>query len=212
MTFEEKMVRIKKLQESGDVELQKYYDKTAEIINRYATTHDNTENRARKQFEWLFNFSCRQAEESNKDLWEVLSIYMIPEERHLIKPPDTLKNKKNIQDWTKKEFKPYFYECMINVFMGAFTNELSELKKRNKKGGKDTVAKTKPRSVARKAPIIKERKKLIDNGEKDEKVILKLLVKAFPDERRHYIQQTVLAEKYREADERRAQKPHALSP
>jgi len=74
------------------------------------------------------------------------------------------------------------------------------------------VATTKPRSAARKAPIIKERKKLIDSGVTDERVILKRIRNTFPKELSYYIQQTIQAEKYKEADERRLQKPHALSP
>jgi len=70
-------------------------------------------------------------------------------------------------------------------------------------GGTQTVEITKPRSAARQKPIIKERKRLRDAGIKDEKVILKRIRKIFPNERSHYIQQTILAEKYKEARERR---------
>jgi len=37
---------------------------------------------------------CRQPEKEKLDLWGYLSSYMMPGEGHLIKPPNTLKNKK----------------------------------------------------------------------------------------------------------------------
>jgi len=196
MTFEEEMEKLSKLQKSGDVALQKYYDKTSEIRSRYAATHNMEINNARKQYEWIFDFSCRQAEELNKDLWEVLCDYIFLDEYHLIKPPAKLKNKKRERElWLKKEFKPYFYECMINGFVGVFTNELSELKKRNKKGGKDTVATTKPRSDAKKNRIIKKVNELIDSRKitpEVERGEIKIVVKALRYKYTYnYVQETI---------------------
>jgi len=205
MNLEKEMQKLSKRTKNGDVTLQKHWDKMSEIMSRYASTHDTEINNARKQYEWMFDSSCRRAEELNKDLWVVLSDYMFLDEYHLIEPPNTLKNKKEIQVWLKKEFKPYFYECMINGFAAAFMNELSELKKLNSKGGKATVATTKPRRAKRKASILNERKKLIDDGVTNERVILKRIRKIFPNEHSHYIQQTILAEEYKEADERKNQ-------
>jgi len=214
MNLEKEMQKLNKRTKNGDVTLQKHFDKMSDIMRLSAKEYFLTkENKARKQFEWIFDFSCRQAEKQKRDLWEYLSAYfMLPEEGRRIKPPNKLKNKKEIQDWIKKEFQPYFYECMLNTLPLKATNIFSKVKAKNMAGGNQTVATTKPRSAIRKAPIIRERKKLIDSGVTDERVILKRIRKAFPKELSHYIQQTIQAEKYKEADERRLQKPHALSP
>jgi len=205
MNLEKEMQKLNKRTKNGDVTLQKHFDKMSDIMRLSAKEYFLTkENKARKQFEWIFDFSCRQAEKQKRDLWEYLSAYfMLPEEGRRIKPPNKLKNKKEIQDWIKKEFQPYFYECMLNTLLLKATNKFSKVKAKNMGGATKTLEITKPRSAARKAPIIKERKKLIDNGVTNERVILKRIRKAFPGEHSLYIQQTILAEKYKEADERR---------
>jgi len=175
------------------------------IAQRYAEENDMEENKARIAYETMFDLSCSLAEKEKRDLWEYLSTsFKIPEEkRYLIKPPDTLKNKKKRQDYIKGQFLPLYYEWLINHVLFPTTNELKEFLLGKSGGGKKTVATTKPRSAARKAPIIKERKKLIDNGVTDERVILKRIRKIFPNERSSYIQQTILVERYKEAGKRR---------
>lgn len=87
------------------------------------------ENKARQQYERMFDFSCRQAEKQKRDLWEYLSAYfMLPEERHLIKPPDTLKNEEERLDWIKGRFWPFYYECIINTLLLKATNKFSKVK------------------------------------------------------------------------------------
>ena len=195
MNFEKEMEKLHKLQESGDVDLQKYYDKMTEIMRRYGSTHNMELNNARQQYEWIFDFSCRQAEELNKDLWEVLCGYMFLNEYHLIKPPNTLKNTKKIQVWLKKEFKQYFYEFIINGSMAAFANELSELKKLSSGGGKHTVEITKPKSAAKKDRIIKKVNELIDSRKitpEVERGEIKIVVKALRYKYTYnYVQETI---------------------
>jgi len=94
-------------------------------------------------------------------------------------------------------------EWLINHVLFPTTNELKEFLLGKSGGGKKTVAKTKPKSAARQKPILNERKKLIDNGVTNERVILKRIRKIFSNERSSYIQQTILAERYKEANERR---------
>jgi len=205
MNLEKEMQKLNKRTKNGDVTLQKHFDKMSDIMRLSAKEYFLTkENKARKQFEWIFDFSCRQAEKQKRDLWEYLSAYfMLPEEGRRIKPPNNLKNKKEIQDWIKKEFQPYFYECMLNTLLLKATNKFSKVKAKNMGGAIKTLEITKPRSTARKAPILNERKKLIDNGVTNERVILKRIRKIFPNEHSTYIQQTILAERYKEANERR---------
>jgi len=166
MTFEKEMERLSKLQKSGDVALQKYFDKMSDIMRLSAKEYFLTkENKARKQFEWMFDFSCRQAEKQKRDLWKYLSAYfMLPEEGRRIKPPNKLKNKKEIQDWIKKEFQPYFYECVLNTLPLKATNKFSKVKAKNMYGGNKTVATTKPRSDAKHQRIIKKRNKYLASG------------------------------------------------
>jgi len=98
---------------------------------------------------------------------------------------------------------PSFSEFLINQKLlpieYAFTKDFLP----HRKAGEDTVKITKRRSAAHKAPIIKERKKLIDAGVTNEKVILKRLVKKFYQRPYYEIQQTILAERNKEADKRR---------
>jgi len=135
-------------------------------------------------------------------LFSLSTEFMFSDVRHLIKPPNTLK-KEEQKLWIKNQYMPYFYEFLINQKLlpieYAFTKDFLP----HRKAGEDTVKITKQKSAARKAPIIRERKKLIDSGVTDERVILKRIRKAFPKELSHYIQQTIQAEKYKEADERR---------
>jgi len=203
---------IKKLRDGGYVGVDKHMVKVCESILFYAETFDMKINYARLQYDQEFDLNCRQAEEAKQDLWVYLSNkFKIPEEeRYLIEPPDKLKNKKKRQDCIKWRFWPFFYEWKLNNFANPITYAFSKGVVSYRKRGENTVKITKLRSAARKAPIIKERKRLIDAGIKDEKVIRKLVVKAFPDEHYHYIRQTILVEKHKEADERRLQKPFAL--
>jgi len=196
---------VEKLMEEGYKDSEKDEEKMLEVRRFYAKKHNWQTNYARLAYECMFNLSCREAEELNIDLWVHLSNkFKIPEEeRYLTRPPDTLKDKKKRQDCIKWLFYPFFFEWQLNNYANpiiyAFSKDLLTLRE----GGNKTVATTKPRSAARKAPLIKERKKLIDDGVTNERVILKLVAKVFPDEHYHYIRQTILAEKKKEADERR---------
>ncbi len=100
--------KVKKLMEEGYKDSEKDKEKMLEVLLFYAKSHDMKINYARLTYECIFDLNCREAEELNIDLWVHLSNkFMIPEERHLINPPDTLKDKKKEQDWIKKEFWPY---------------------------------------------------------------------------------------------------------
>ena len=203
---------IKKRIEEGHKDSEKNKEKMLEVRRFYAEEHDWQTNYARLSYDVMFDFYCREAKKEKRDLWEYLfTEFMFSDVRHLIKPPNTLK-KEEQKLWIKNQYMPYFYEFLINQTLlpiqYAFTKDFLP----HRKAGEDTVKITKQKSAARKAPIIKERKKLIDSGVTDERVILKRIRKKFPKELSHYIQQTIQAEKYKEADERRLQKPHALSP
>jgi len=92
MNLEKEMERLSKLQKSGDVTLQKHMSKMSNIFLSAENNSLMKENKARQQYEWMFDFCCRQAEELNIDLWVHLSNkFMISEERHLIKPPNNIK-------------------------------------------------------------------------------------------------------------------------
>ena len=112
-----------------------------------------------------------------------------------MKPPDTLKNKMEREVWCKEQFRPYFYEWIINNALLGHTKKYSEGLKGHKKGGGKTGGKTNIRSNARKEPIIQKRKELIDSGVKYEKEIIKRIKKALPKEFYDYIQKTILMEK-----------------
>ena len=203
---------IKKLMGAGHKDSEKNKEKMLEVRRFYAEEHDWQTNYARLSYDVMFDFYCREAKKEKRDLWEYLfTEFMFSDVRHLINPPDTLK-KKEQELWIKNQYMPYFYEFLINQTLlpiqYAFTKDFLP----HRKAGENTVKITKQRSAARRAPLIKERKTLIDSGVTDERVILKRIRKAFPKELSHYIQQTIQAEKYKEADERRLQKPHALSP
>jgi len=213
MTLENEMERLSKLQKSGDATLQKHMDKMSDIFLSAEHNSLMKENNARQQYEWVFDFYCREAEEAKQDLWVYLSNkFMISEERHLIKPPNTLKNKKKEQDWIKKEFWPYFYEYIFNCFRFKVTNKFSEVKGKNMDGGEIRGEQETQEKIARQEPIIQKREELIDSGVKDEKEIIKRIRKAFPKEDYDYIQKTILAKKRKEQHQRRVQKPFALSP
>jgi len=205
MNLEKEMEKVSKLRKSGNVTLQKHMDKMSDIFLSAENNSLMKENKARQQYEWVFNFYCRQAEELNIDLWVHLSNnFMIPEEKHLIKAPNTLKDKKKEQDWIKKEFWPYFYEYIFNCFLFKVTNKFSKGKGKNMDGGEKRGEQETQERIVRQEPITQKRKELIDSGVKDEKEIIKLIVEEFSEEETYdYIQKTILAERKKEADERR---------
>jgi len=194
MNLEEEM---KKLREGYCLTLEKDLKRLLDLMRRYAEKNDLTENRARQQYEWMFDFSCREAEKRNMSLWVYLStMYMIPDERHLIKPPDTLMNNKKEQEiWLKGQFLPYFYECMLNCVQFAITNEFSTDLLPLRKGGNKTVATTKPRSDAKKNRIIKKVNELIDSRKitpEVERGEIMIVVKALRYEYTYnYVQETI---------------------
>jgi len=167
------------------------------------------------------HFACvrRRAKEENLDLLFLISkilpnastyVFMLGGSSPM-PPPDTSKMKRRKRELCLKEwYRPYYYEWFINdtwyLTEGGFKS-----RKGTQKGGKDTGEKTKKKCAARKAPIRRKRKKLLDSGVK-EKDVLKRLVKHFWQRDYDEIQKTNLAEKHKEADERRLQKPPALSP
>ena len=213
MNLEKEMEKLSKLQKSGNVTLQKHMNKMSDIFLSAENNSLMKENKARQQYERTFDFCCRQAEELNIDLWVHLSnIFMISEERHLIKPPNTLKNKKKEQDWIKKEFWPYSYEYLFNCFLFKVTNKFSKGKGKSMDGGEIRGKQETQEKIARREPIIQKSEELIDSGVKDEKIIIKRIRKAFPKEDYDYIQKTILAKKRKEQHERRVQKPFALFP
>jgi len=207
MNLEKEMEKLSKLQKSGNVTLQKHMSKMSNIFLSAENNSLMKENKARQQYEWMFNFYCRQAEEMNMDLWVHLSNkFMISEERHLIKPPNnTLKNKKKEQDWIKKEFWAYFYEYIFNCFLFKVTNKFSEVKGKNMDGGEIRGKQETQEKIVLREPIIQKRKELIDSGVKDDKEIMRRVIKAFPKRNYNFIQKTILAEKYKEADDRKNQ-------
>jgi len=183
-------------------------------------------NYARRMYNHHFAYVRRRAKEENLDLSLELSRIIRREpmmfflgENSPIPLPDTSKMKQRNRELCLKEwYRPYYYEWFINDTWHLTDGGFKSLK-RSRKGARGVHKITQPKSVARKAPIIKERKKFLDSGVTDEKVILKLLVKKFEllvkkfsKSPYHYIQQTILAERYKEANDRRLQKPRALSP
>jgi len=203
---------IKELKKRGYIGLDKHMVKVYESILFYFKKFGTKINRAQQTYNLDFDLNCRQAEEAKQDLFVYLSDkFMIPEkERHLIKPPNTLKNEGERQYYIKWRFYQIFLENYMNNHALPIIYAFSNSVRSNRKRGENTVKITKPKSAARKAPIIKERKKLLDAGVTDEKVILKLLVKKFKllvkkfsKRPYHYIQQTNLAEKKKEAAKRR---------
>jgi len=203
MNLEKEMQKLSKLR-SNDPLVQaaiKYSVMMMSAIDVYRKTHDMKINRTRQDYESSFNRNCRRAEKKKQDLWVYLSTsYMIPEERHLIKPPNTLKNKKKRQDWIKKEFKPYFYEWRTNnfekPFMYAFNKGWESYRKRGKKGGgqgtlKKNIREVKIIQTARELDV----KKLLDTGVK-KKDIWKLVADSIPNENVKYVRQILAPLKY----------------
>jgi len=181
--------------------LKKYTVKIHDIILLYNEKHDRKINYARQDYEREFDSNCRKAEERNMDLWVLLSdIYMIPEERHLIKPPNTLKNKKEKQDWIKKEFFPYFYEWKFNnidkPIIYAFGQGWLSYKKRGKKRGKqETQGKiTRQEIIIQKARELDVKKLLADGMKK--KDINELVADSIPNENVKYVRQILAPLKY----------------
>ena len=92
---------------------------------------------------------CRQAEKGKLDLWEYLSSYMMPGKGHLIKPPNTLKNKKQERElWLKKRFRLYYFDWVFNDFSAPLIYEFSNGKVGERHGGEITGLKTKNKSNA----------------------------------------------------------------
>ena len=189
MNLEKEMEKLSKLQKSGNVTLQKHMNKMSDIFLSAENNSLMKENKARQQYEWTFDFYCRQAEELNIDLWVHLSnIFMISEERHLIKPPDTLKDKKKKQDWIKKEFWPYFYEYLFNCFLFKVTNKFSKGKGKSMDGGEirgkqETQEKIEREEIIRQEAKYFNVKKLIDFGVK-KKDIWELVTDSIPAEKK----------------------------
>jgi len=202
---------IKKLKKRGYVGLDEHMVKVYESILFYFKKFGTKINRAQQTYNRDFDLNCRQAEELNMDLFVYLSDkFMIPEkERHLIKPPNTLKNEGERQYYIKWRFYQIFLENYINnhalPIIYAFSNAVVSSRKK----GKKAVEITKPRGDAHKAPIRRERKKLLDSGVKEKDILnllvkkLEPLVKKFSKRPYHYIQQTNLAERNKEANKRR---------
>ena len=211
MTLEELK---KKLKEGYFVVSDKDSDKIVEIRRFYEKTFDWQTNYARFIYDVQFDSLCREAKKQKRDLWEFLSSdFMYSDVRHLIKPPDKLKHKKEEQEfWIKNQYMQYFYEFYINHRSRPIEHAFHEGLLKFRGGGKHTAEITNPRSVARKAPIRKERKKLIDSGVKEKDVLSLLvkkltpLVKKFSKRPYYYIQQTNIAERKQEADKRRRAK------
>jgi len=156
---------IKKLKKRGYVGLDKHTVKVYKAILFYAETFDMEINYARLQYDREFNLNCREAEESKQDLWIYLSSkFMIQEERYLIKPPNKLKNKKERQDWIKKELSPYYYERHFNNYANPIIYAFSKGKVKNTKGAYKTLETTKKRSNAKKERVIKKRNEYLASG------------------------------------------------
>ena len=157
---------IKKLKRRGYKDLDKDMVKMLDTILSYSGTFDMKTNYARLAYDREFDLCCREAEELNMDLWVHLSNkFKIPkEERYLIKPPDILKNKKEVQDRIKWKFWPFYNEWKLNYFSNpiiyAFSKNLVPLRK----GGNKTVKKTKARSDAKHQQLIEKEKELIASG------------------------------------------------
>jgi len=162
MNLEKEMEKLRKV---GYKDSEKDLNKLLNSMRFYEKTHDKTENRARQQYELVFDFSCRQAEEFNMELWAFLSkMYMIPGEDRFIKPPADLYNKKEKQDWIKREFRQYFYECMINCVYFPITRKLYINVLPHRKAGNETVKITKKGRIAKEEKIRKKIKELIALG------------------------------------------------
>ena len=87
---------------------------------------------------------CRQPEKEKLDLWGYLSSYMMPGEGHLIKPPNTLKNKKQERKLQlKKRFRQYYSNWVFNNYTAPLIYEFSNGKVGERSGGQITGLKTK---------------------------------------------------------------------
>ena len=136
------------------------------IAQSYAEEKDTGKNKARIAYERAFDFYCREAKKEKRDLWEYLSTeFMIPEERHLIKPPADLYNKKEKQDYIKGQYWLFYYEWTINRVLFPTVNELKELLLDKSDGGKKTVKITSKGRIAKEEKIRKKIKELITLGE-----------------------------------------------
>ena len=186
MTLEKEMEKLSKLQKSGNVTLQKHMSKMSDIFLSAENNSLMKENKARQQYEWVFNFYCRQAEELNIDLWVHLSNnFMISEEKHLIKAPNTLKDKKKEQDWIKKEFWPYFYEYIFNCFLFKVTNKFSKGKGKNMDGGEKRGKQETQERIEREEIVIQTIERLNTDGGK--KLTNKRIAKEIPGENDQYV-------------------------
>jgi len=178
----------------------KYMVTYSNALDDYKKNYDTKINHARNSYEFISLLNRGRAKKRNIDLWVLLSDkYMIPEERHLIKPPNTLKGKKR-QDWIEKEFKPYFYEWIHNYsvipLIYAFNKGWESYRKRGKKRGEQGTLKKNIREVkiiqtARELDV----KKLLDTGVK-KKDIWKLVADSIPNENVKYVRQILAPLKY----------------
>ena len=186
MNLEKEMEKLSKLQKSGNVTLQKHMSKMSDIFLSAENNSLMKENKARQQYEWMFDFYCREANNFNMDLWEYLSAkFMIHEESHLIKPPDTLKDKKKEQDWIKKEFCPYFYEYLFNCFLFKVTNKFSKGKGKNMDGGEKRGKQETQERIEREEIVIQTIERLNTDGGK--KLTNKRIAKEIPGENDQYV-------------------------
>jgi len=175
--------------------------KIHDIILLYNEKHDRKINYSRQDYERAFDSSCREAEKRNMSLWVYLStMYMIQSEGHLIKPPNKLKNKKEKQDWIKKEFFPYFYEWRFNnienPIIYAFGQGWLSYTKRGKKRGKQKEQEkiTRQEIIIQKARELDVKKLLADGMMK--KDINELVADSIPNENVKYVRQILAPLKY----------------
>ena len=203
MNLEKEMEKLSKLQKSGNVTLQKHMSKMSDIFLSAENNSLMKENKARQQYEWMFDFYCREAEELNIDLWVHLSNkFMIPEERHLINPPDTLKDKKKEQDWIKKEFWPYYYEWQLNAYANPITYAFSKSLLPLREGGGMRGEQKEQERIEREEIIIQKArelkvKELLDSGAcKWKKDIDKLVADSIPGEKVKYVRELLESVKY----------------
>jgi len=201
MTFKKEAEKLMRSSDSLMKSAIKYIVMMHDSIDFYRKNHDMKINDARQRYEFTFNLNCRRAEEKKQDLWVYLSTrYMIPEERNLIKPPNTLKNKKKRQDWIKKEFKPYFYEWnynnVVNPLIYAFNKVWESYRKRGKKRGKQGTLKKNDRQeiIKQKARELDVKKLLADGMKK--KDINELVADSIPNENVKYVRQILAPLKY----------------
>ena len=192
---------FEKLMRGSDPQIKaglKYAIMVHDAIDLYRKNHDMKINHARDHYEFIFLLNCGRAKKRNMDLWVLLSDkYMIPEERHLIKPPNTLKDKKR-QDWIKKEFRSYFYEFDHNNFAMPIMHELSKgwesYRKRGKKRGEqETQGKITRQEIIIQTARELDVKKLLADGMK-KKDINELVADSIPNENVKYVRE-ILARK-----------------